>query len=535
MTNLKIDIAAEFTGAKAFKKAETSTDKLSKGVKKLGGAMAAAFSAQAIANFGKASVKAFMEDEKAASRLAKVVDNLGLSFANPQITKFIDDLTLATGVADDKLRPAFQALLTTTGSLTNSQELLKNAIDISAGSGVDLAIVAQDLASAYVGNTKGLKKYNLGLSQAQLKTKSFTQIQKLMNEQFGGSNQAYLQTYAGKMELITNAAGEAQETIGSGLVEAFSMLAGSSGGVEELTVKMQELADTLSNAFIGVAAVFDGISEHPIFGKLVSLAEFMTSHMPNLYTLLGWLSGQGAKSTSAGLAPASANAHLAALEGPANAKKAAAAEAAAKKRAAELLRSQKANTTELKKQTLTKKQQGLFDLEQVQRIAALKGQLTEEDAKKVRLQLALIQGNEYEAKKLTEEIANSIDSTGKLAESLRTLPDAKNPFAAWRGYLDELELQAKRVASYANQNQSQNQAVMPVIGGSIPIPTTNAGGIAGGNNVTGFNRFGVETGGNQTIKIDLNVDGKLLAQVLQDASLNGNQVYVNRITGGFYQ
>jgi hypothetical protein len=53
--------------------------------------------------------------------------------------------------------------------------------------------------------------------------------------------------------------------------------------------------------------------------------------------------------------------------------------------------------------------------------------------------------------------------------------------------------------------------------------------------VTGFNRFGVETKGNQTIQIDLNVDGKQLAQVLQDASLNGNQVYVNRITGGFYQ
>ena len=143
--------------------------------------------------------------------------------------------------------------------------------------------------------------------------------------------------------------------------------------------------------------------------------------------------------------------------------------------------------------------------------------------------------NESEAAKLSRQIANSIDSTGKLAESLRTLPDAKNPFVAWGGYLDALELQAKRVASYANQNQSQNQAVMPVVGGSIPIPTTNAGAIAGGNNVTGFNRFGVETGGNQTIKIDLNVDGKLLAQVLQDASMSGNQVYVNRITGGFYQ
>jgi hypothetical protein len=38
MANVIIDIAAEFTGNKAFKKAESSTEKLTKNVKKLAAA-----------------------------------------------------------------------------------------------------------------------------------------------------------------------------------------------------------------------------------------------------------------------------------------------------------------------------------------------------------------------------------------------------------------------------------------------------------------------------------------------------------------
>jgi len=177
-------------------------------------------------------------------------------------------------------------------------------------------------------------------------------------------------------------------------------------------------------------------------------------------------------------------------------------------------------------------------MEMIQRIAALKGNISEEERKRIQLQLALLTENETEAKKLTAEIANSIDATGNLAKYLSTLPDAKNPFVGWKGFLDDIELQAMRIAAL-NAGKSETGAptrtLPPVIGGSLPVPTTNVAAIASGNEVTGFNRFGVETQGNQTIQIDLNVDGKQLAQVLQDASLNGNQVYVNRITGGFYQ
>jgi hypothetical protein len=183
MANVTIDIAAEYKGNPAFKKAEKDVSSLEKSVKKLGKQLASVFAAQKIYAFGKASLKAFEEDQKSVAALGNAVKNLGLAFESPRIEDFISKLSKSAGVADEELRPALQALLTTTESVTKSQQMLSDAINISRGSGVDLATVSQDLANAYVGITKGLKKYNLGLTQAELKSSSFLDIQNALNKQ----------------------------------------------------------------------------------------------------------------------------------------------------------------------------------------------------------------------------------------------------------------------------------------------------------------------------------------------------------------
>jgi len=89
MSNILISLAAEFVGKKAFSDASKATTSLEKSVKKLGKTLGLSLSTAAIVAYGKASVKAFAEDEAAAIRLSNAVDNLGISFANPAISKFI--------------------------------------------------------------------------------------------------------------------------------------------------------------------------------------------------------------------------------------------------------------------------------------------------------------------------------------------------------------------------------------------------------------------------------------------------------------
>ncbi len=75
-----INLAAEYTGNKAFKQADTAVGKLNSNVKKLAGTFGIAFGATALVQFSKTAVKAFAADEAAALRLNRAVENLGIGF-----------------------------------------------------------------------------------------------------------------------------------------------------------------------------------------------------------------------------------------------------------------------------------------------------------------------------------------------------------------------------------------------------------------------------------------------------------------------
>lgn len=440
MSNVIIRIASEFVGAPAFKKAQSSTDKLTKSVKSLGRAFGVGLSVAAVSAFGKATVKAFAEDEAAAAKLAKVVDNLGIGFANVQIAKFIGELETTSGVLDDSLRPAFQALLTTTGSLTNSQKLLGEAIDISRGSGVDLVTVADDLGKAYVGNTRGLLKYNLGLSKTELAAMSFTEIQAKLNEQFSGSNAAYLETYAGKMDILKVSADNAKEAIGKGIVDALGTLAGDSS-IVDLAAKIDAIATGIADFIRGFAIGLRDLANMPVFKQLIAVVSFIGKKI--------WKQ-TGQVFTDAGAAQRLQQEKLQKKQDLLTEKEKAAAlkklEDAAKKRAADLAKSTKKAKDEEKKSLALKKAGNLFDMEQIQIIAALKGKVTDEERKRLELQLAILTGNADAASKLAYEVAKAQGLTESLAQYFANFPDAKNPFELWTSYLDKIEEQVKRIA-----------------------------------------------------------------------------------------
>ena len=221
--------------------------------KKAAGALGLAFSTQAVIKFGKDSVKAFAENEKSAKRLAGVVKNLGQAFETPFIEANLDQISAKFGYSGEVLREAYQKLITATRSATKSNELLNLSLDIAAGSGQDLVSVNQDLAALYVGNTKGLKKYNLGLSQAELKTLDFEDGLALLTKTFKGAAGEELTTYAGKMRVLGEAADNAQEIIGKSLVDSFTLLSGEGNTVQPLADAMTELATSTGEVITGLA------------------------------------------------------------------------------------------------------------------------------------------------------------------------------------------------------------------------------------------------------------------------------------------
>jgi hypothetical protein len=127
-------------------------------------------------------------------------------------------MSLASGVSDDKLRPALSRLALSTNDAKKAQDLLTLALDISQATGKDLAGVANALGKAYDGNNASLGKLGIGLSAAELKAMSFTDVQGKLSDLFGGASAANAKTFAGRMEILKVTFDEAKESVGAKLL-----------------------------------------------------------------------------------------------------------------------------------------------------------------------------------------------------------------------------------------------------------------------------------------------------------------------------
>lgn len=498
MSNVVLNILSEFKGKKAFKDADSAVAKLSKTVKGLG--LAYAVSAAGAAAFAKASVNAFIADEAAASKLSNAVKNLGMEFANPYITQYISDMEKMTKVADDELRPAFQTLIQQTGSLKASQSALSTAIEVSRGSGESLSTVANDLAQAFVGNTKGLKKYYLGLSNASLQAKSFSEIQKIMNDQFSGSSAAYLSTYSGQVGVLSLAWGNFQENVGGALL---TMASFGSGGQSQGLSNLASILDRIGGAVTLISKGWDSVAKlFNVTGSGGLLSKFNPTGIPAAGS-----SGSGGKVAD----PTDKYAKLLAK-----------IEADRKKQNEAILKSQKALTAEQKKQAALKKAQGIFDLEQANLVAALKKNLSEDDRKRAELQLDLLTGNLTEAQKIVKELALSQGLGKDLAAFLANLPDAKNPFQSWQEYLDKIEAQIKRITGGGTPTPSPSGNVP-----TLPLPSPDqvlAEASAGFQNANNQIKIIVEGGDEVT---------SLMRYKIQEAAQSGSTTNWSQTVGAW--
>jgi hypothetical protein len=224
---LKLTILGDVADlSKSLTTANKDVDGFGDKVGKVGAAVGAAFVAAAAAagayavKIGVDSVNAAIADEKAQTQLATAITaatgatNAQIAAVEMQITK----TSLATGVADDQLRPALGRLVLATNSTSTAQGLLNTALDVSAATGKPLETVTNALAKAYEGNTTALGKLGVGYGAAELKGKDFNTIVGELNTQFGGAAATAAGTYQGQIDKLKVGFDEAKESLGVALL-----------------------------------------------------------------------------------------------------------------------------------------------------------------------------------------------------------------------------------------------------------------------------------------------------------------------------
>jgi hypothetical protein len=403
--------------------------------------------------------------------------------------------------------------LQTTGSVTKAQELLTQATDIAAGSGVDYETVVNDLSMAYVGQTRGLRKYSLGLSQAELKTMKFADVQERLNKQFSGASAEFLTTYAGKLQLITTAAGEASETIGKSLVESLvSVFAAgdTTQFVNQIDTLATKIADTVSAVVFGFQKLYVLTSDRAILASFnpfddyeknalaaIEAAEKAAKFRRNMPSS-GYLGSQpmGIYETSAQIA-ARKN-----------------AEAAAAKRARELAALQKKTLDTQKKSLALQKASKTLNLEAIGIEAALKGKISETDRLSLQLQKAILDGNATLATQLSDQLDTAIKRNNELRASLLATPKAPNPFSEWS--IPKLDFGGNMLGTPVPNFVPPAYAMPPTFGQQGGLP---AGVVAGVNPAPPIN-IKVEVAGEAVAAV--------ITQTQTNQSLSGSFVGTNR-------
>jgi hypothetical protein len=423
--DLVVGIGAEYKGKPAFNKANKDVLGLQAGVKSLAKAYIGLAGAQKAFRYASQSLKAFAEDDLAAQKLTRTVENLGLAYESTNVENFIQGLERTFHVADDLLRPAMAKLLQVTQSYTKSKELLTVALNASAGAGVDLSTTVSDLSQAYVGNLRGLRKYNLGLTQAEMATKSFEEIQALLNKTFSGQASLAAESYAFKLNALTIAAGNAKEVIGQGITDALIDAFGN-GSLDQAVANMEAMARfgaDLARSF-GTIAKYSGIG---LISGVIGALQKKRNELAVKDRPYDPMSGNMPDMTPAGMKIVMAR------------KK---ADADAAKRQKELAALAVKQTKAIKEQTALTKAKAVLDkasavmnMDLIQNTAALMGKVTEDESLRLKLQQAILLGNADAAGGLAQQLLSSQIAAMKLSST--------NPLGGFSSSLDAA-LQAAR-------------------------------------------------------------------------------------------
>ena len=458
-----IPIISEFQG-KGFKEAQKQTSALDKGLKRLAVTLGTALSIRKITQFSKAAVRAFSEEDRAVQALAMNLKNLGIAYDVRPVEDYISKLQYATGVADGELRPALQQLLTTTGNLAKSQEILNLALDIAAGSGKSLGSVTQALSRAYLGNNTSLLRLNIGLSKAYLSSKSFNEVTEDLTKRFSGQASRAAQTYAGQMAILSVAAQDAQETIGKGLVQALQLL-GAEDGIQRSATAMQNLARFSADAALASAYAVSRLQA----------SESGWIDLPKRLWLFAWQpflddvkeGAAAARAELLGMNPAQRiSPRVSEMESAIAIKNWRKQQREIEKARKEQERIAKAaklarEETERRRKILEKlnKAGDILDTEKASIEAALKNEsLSENEILRLKLKKALLDENADKALELADKLSKSQAELAKLS----TFKPA-NPFQSWLDAIDELNKRIAALGRVTAPTIEQGEAARQVI------------------------------------------------------------------------
>ena len=269
---LETRIEVKDNGSVKIKKHRTEVEKLgTKGGKSLAGlkkdwiAYAAALTATFVV--AKKIVNLAGEQERVEKRLAFAVKSSGVEViaTTGHLTAYASQLQRTTGIGDEAIIP-LQTMLIQLGKL--SGEGLDRAtaltLDFAVAMGVDFKAAGILMAKAAAGSTEALSRYGIVLDEGIPKQEKFNVLLDIMQQKFGGTAEADLETYTGQVRAFKSALGDLGEVIGMSILPGLTAFLGDlvivSSWLGDILKKLEKLDEaTVKVDFSGI--VMDEVAQ----------------------------------------------------------------------------------------------------------------------------------------------------------------------------------------------------------------------------------------------------------------------------------
>jgi hypothetical protein len=234
------------------------------------GALGIAAVGASLVKLGRDAVKAFKVQETAVRGLTT-----GMKLQGATIREINDALKTAstlqakTVFGDEETIDAMKKAVATGADYTEVVKSASLAQDIASATGRDLGTIFELLGRGIQGDVTMLQRYVPSIKLLNKEQKTWANIQKILNAQFGGTAAKNAQTYTGQVQQMSNAWGDLQEQAGKailvitapaiskmlGIFESLNeLLSGSARSLrefdsasEELLVVQKEMAEVLES------------------------------------------------------------------------------------------------------------------------------------------------------------------------------------------------------------------------------------------------------------------------------------------------
>ena len=171
-------------------------------------------------DFGKESVKAFIEAELNAKKLEVALQNIGGEGkgAFDKLIKQSEELQKISIFSDDDIQNAQTALVQYGLTSDEVEKLLPKILDLASAQGIDLATATDVSIKAINGQTKGLKTAGIAFEDTGTKAGNLAKLTDNLNK-FQGQSSAIMETNAGKLARLGNAYDDFKESAGEALID----------------------------------------------------------------------------------------------------------------------------------------------------------------------------------------------------------------------------------------------------------------------------------------------------------------------------